>query len=101
MIGMVRHEDVVGFFPLLQRLDVVYAKGDGKGGFYRKPALAMAIVREKSKPEYAFLVPMVAINDAAEIDIAHEENIIGYDDGSGEVDWGRLAQKYEVSRKKR
>jgi hypothetical protein len=98
---MVKHTDVVGFFPLLQRLDVVYAKGDGKGGFYRKPALAMAIVREEGESAITFLVPMVAINDAAEIDIAHEENIIGYDDGSGEADWKRLAEKYEAARKKK
>lgn len=98
---MVKHADVVGFFPLLQRLDVVYAKGDGKGGFYRKPALAMAIVREEGESAITFLVPMVAINEVAEIDIAHEENIIGYDDGSGEADWKRLAEKYEAARKKK
>ncbi len=98
---MVKHADVVGFFPLLQKLDVVYAKNDGKGGFYKKPALAMAIVREEGENGVNFLVPMVAINAAAEIDIAHEENIIGYEDGSGEADWKKLAEKYEASQKKK
>jgi len=98
---MVKHADVVGFFPLLQKLDVVYARGDGKGGFYKKPALAMAIVREEGNPEVTFLVPMVAINETAEIDIAHEENIIGYEDGSGEADWKKLAVKYEADKKKK
>jgi len=98
---MVKHTDVVGFFPLLQRLDVVYAKGDGKGGYFKKPALAMAIAREGGDEEVSFLVPMVSINDAAEIDIAHEDNIIGYDDGSGDTDWKRLAEKYEVKSKRK
>jgi hypothetical protein len=98
---MVKHSDVVGFFPLLQKLDVVYAKGDGKGGYYKKPALAMAIVREENKDSIAFLVPMVAINATAEIDIAHEDNIIGYEDGSGEADWKKLAEKYEAAKKKK
>lgn len=98
---MVKHKDVVGFFPLLQKLDVVYAKGDGKGGYYKKPALAMAIVREEGESGLTFLVPMVAINAAAEIDIAHEENIIGYEDGSGEADWKKLAEKYEAANKKK
>jgi hypothetical protein len=98
---MVKHTDVVGFFPLLQRLDVVYAKGDGRGGYFKKPALAVAIVREGGEDAAAFLVPMVSINGAAEIDIAHEENIIGYDDGSGETDWKKLAEKYEAKSKRR
>lgn len=98
---MVKHTDVVGFFPLFQKLDVVYAKGDGKGGYYKKPALAMAIVSEEGDEAVSFLVPMVSINDMAEIDIAHDENIIGYDDGSGETDWKKLAEKYETKSKKR
>jgi hypothetical protein len=98
---MVKHADVIGFFPLLQKLDVVYAKGDGKGGYSKKPALAMAIVREGGKDAASFLVPMISINDAAEIDIAHEENIIGYDDGSGDTDWKRMAERYEAKGKKK
>ena len=98
---MVKHSDVIGFFPLLQRLDVVYAKGDGKGGFFKKPALAMAIVKEGGDDGVSFLVPMVSVNETAEIDIAHEENIIGYDDGSGETDWKRLAERYEAKGRKK
>ncbi len=98
---MVKHSDVVGFFPLLQKLDVVYAKGDGRGGFFKKPALAMAIVTEDGDDAISYLVPMVSINDAAEIDIAHEGNIIGYDDGSGDTDWKKLAERYEAKGRKK
>jgi hypothetical protein len=95
MIIMVKHKDVMGYVPLFHKLDIVYAKLDGKGGFYKQPALAMAIVKDENDPSITFLVPMVAMKEERDIDIAHEDNIIGYDDWSQDVDWKKLAEKYE------
>lgn len=97
---MVKHENVVGYIPLFHRLDVVFAKGDGKSTFYRRPAVALAIAKDDSNPSITFLVPMVVMGEDRDIDLAHEENIIGYDDGSREVDWKRVAERYEASMKK-
>ena len=44
---------------------------------------------------------MVSINAEAEIDIAHESNIIGYDDGSQHIDWKKIAEKHEANLKKK
>jgi hypothetical protein len=98
---MVKHENVVGYLPLFQKLGIVYAKVDGKGGFYKRPAIALAVVKDESNPSITFLVPMVAMGKDKEIDLAHEDNIIGYDDGSGEANWRELAENYEASLKKK
>ena len=97
---MVKHSDIIGYVPLFQKLKVVYAKEDGKGGFYKQPALAFAIVKDETNPKVTSLVPMVSTNETKEIDLAHEENIIGYDDGSQAIDWKKLAEKYEAGKKK-
>jgi len=52
---MVKHADIVGFVPLLQKLEVVYAKNDGNGGFYKQPALALAVVKDETTPSVTFL----------------------------------------------
>jgi len=98
---MVKHADIVGFVPLLQKLEVVYAKNDGNGGFYKQPALALAVVKDETTPSVTFLVPMISMNREKEIDIAHEYNIIGYDDGSLAIDWKKVAEKFEAGKKKR
>jgi len=41
------------------------------------------------------------MNREKEIDIAHEDNIIGYDDGSLAIDWKKVAEKFEAGKKKR
>lgn len=99
---MIKHENVVGYLPLFRKLDIIYAKEDGKGGFYRQPAIAMAIVKDDENPAITFLVPMVAMKEQMEIDLAHGSNIIGYDDGSRKrkTDWREAAEKYEASQSK-
>jgi hypothetical protein len=93
---LAKHKDVVGYLPLLQRLEVVCAKGDGRGGFYKQPAIALAILKDEADPALTYLVPMVSLNADKEIDIAHENNVIGYDDGSQQIDWKKVAEKCEA-----
>jgi len=99
---MIKHENVIGYIPLFRKLDIICAKDDGKGGFYRQPAVAMAIVKDEENPAITSLVPMVVIKEDMEIDLAHGGNIIGYDDGSRKkkTDWKAVAEKYELSQKK-
>ena len=98
---MVKHENIIGYLPLFQKLDIIFAKGDGKGGFYKRPAVALAVAKDDSNPSITYLVPMVVMGKEKEIDLAHEDNIIGYDDGSEEANWKTLASKYESAQKKK
>jgi hypothetical protein len=98
---LIKHKDVVNYLPILQKLEVVYATGDGKGGFYKQPAIALAVIRDEEASGVTYLAPMVSINAEKEIDIAHESNIIGYDDGSQHIDWKKMAEKYEANLKKK
>lgn len=96
---MVKHKDVINYIPVFQKLSVVYSKKDGKGGYYKKPAIALAIVRDEADKELTFLIPVISLNSSKELDIAHESDIIGYDDGSEEIDWKQIAMQHDAKAK--
>ncbi|GEM_PF-1579357 len=93
---MSKHVQVVDFLPIFQRLDVIYVRTDGKEGILRKPAIALAVIRDEERPEIKYLMPMVSLNAARDIDLAHGYGVLGYDDGSEAINWEMLAEEYRT-----
>ena len=54
---LIKHKDVVNCLPILQKLEAVYAIGDGKGGFYKQPAIALAVIKDEDSPGVTYLAP--------------------------------------------